>query len=140
MKICTCSSSASAIWTREQNSRGVIYILMGKKGDFSDFERDMVVCARHAGLRISETADLLGFSRTTICRSYRKDRTHLVWSDVSQSLLQHSDRVRIWHKQCESMDLSCRISIVQAAVGVMVRRIFSWHNLGPLVRTEHRFT
>ncbi len=39
---------------------------MGKKGDLSDFERGMVVGARRAGLRILKTADLLGFSRTTI--------------------------------------------------------------------------
>jgi len=45
---------------------------MGKKGDLSDFERGMVVGARHAGLSISETADLLGFSRTTISRVYRE--------------------------------------------------------------------
>ncbi len=41
---------------------------MGKKGDLSDFERGMVVGARRAGLSISYTADLLGFSLTTIFR------------------------------------------------------------------------
>ncbi len=35
---------------------------MGKKEDLSDFERGMVVGARRAGLSISQTADLLGFS------------------------------------------------------------------------------
>ncbi len=45
---------------------------MGKKGDLSDFERGMVVGARRAGLSISKTADLLGFSRTTISRVYRE--------------------------------------------------------------------
>ena len=45
---------------------------MGKKGDLSDFERGMVVCARQAGLSISKTVDLLGFSRTTIFRVYRE--------------------------------------------------------------------
>ncbi len=45
---------------------------MGKKGDLSDFERGMVVGARRAGLRISKTTDLLGFSRTTISRFYRE--------------------------------------------------------------------
>ncbi len=45
---------------------------MGKKGDLSDFERGMVVGARRAGLSISETADLLGFSHTTISRVYRE--------------------------------------------------------------------
>ena len=44
----------------------------GKKGDLSDLERGMVVGARRAGLSISETADLLGFSRTTISRVYRE--------------------------------------------------------------------
>ena len=44
---------------------------MGKNGALSDFERGMVVGARRAGLSISETADLLGFSRTTISRVYR---------------------------------------------------------------------
>ncbi len=45
---------------------------MGKKGDLSDFERGMVVGVRRAGLSISETADLLGFSHTTISRVYRE--------------------------------------------------------------------
>ncbi len=45
---------------------------MGKKGDLSDFERGMVVGARRAGLSISKTADLLGFSRTTVSRVYRE--------------------------------------------------------------------
>ncbi len=45
---------------------------MGKKGDLSDFERGMVVSARWVGLSISKTADLLGFSRTTISRIYRE--------------------------------------------------------------------
>ncbi len=45
---------------------------MGKKGDLSDFERGMVVGARRTGLSISQTADLLGFSHTTISRVYRE--------------------------------------------------------------------
>ncbi len=45
---------------------------MGKKWDLSDFERGMVVGARRAGLSISKTADLLGFSHTTISRVYRE--------------------------------------------------------------------
>ncbi len=45
---------------------------MGKKGDLRDFERGIVVGARRAGLSISKTADLLGFSHTTISRVYRE--------------------------------------------------------------------
>ncbi len=45
---------------------------MGKKGDLSDFERGMFVSARWAGLSISKTADLLGFSHITISRVYRE--------------------------------------------------------------------
>ncbi len=43
-------------------------IRIGTKGDLSDFERGIVVGARQAGLSISKSADLLGFSRTTIFR------------------------------------------------------------------------
>ncbi len=45
---------------------------MRKKGDLRDFEHVMVVGVRRAGLSISETADLLGFSHTTISRIYRE--------------------------------------------------------------------
>ncbi len=41
---------------------------MGKKGDLSDFEHGMVVGDRWADRSISKTADLLGFSHTTISR------------------------------------------------------------------------
>ncbi len=41
---------------------------MGKKGYLSDFEHGMFVGPRRACLSISKTADLLGFSRTTISR------------------------------------------------------------------------
>jgi len=45
---------------------------MGKKGDLSNFERGMVVGARRAGLSISQSAQLLGFSCTTISRVYKE--------------------------------------------------------------------
>jgi len=45
---------------------------MRKKGDLSNFEHGMVVGARWAGLSISQPAQLLGFSRTTISRVYKE--------------------------------------------------------------------
>ena len=52
---------------------------MGKKCDLSDFDRGMIVGARQGGLSISETADLLEFSHTTVssvCREWcRKQKT-----------------------------------------------------------------
>ncbi len=45
---------------------------MGKKGDLNYLECDIVVGARRSGRNISETADLLGFSSTTISRVYRE--------------------------------------------------------------------
>ncbi len=53
--------------------------------------------------------------------------------DESRLLLRHSDgRVIIWHKEHESMDPSCLVSMVQAGGGgVMVWGIFLAH-FGPL--------
>ncbi len=69
-----------------------------------------------------------------------EDWENVAWSDESRFLLQHSDgRVRIYHKEHESMDPSCLISTVQAGGGsVMVWGIFYWHTLGPLAPIEHR--
>jgi len=68
-----------------------------------------------------------------------EDWKNVAWSDESRFLLRHSDgRVRIWRKEHESIDTSCLVSTVQAAGGgVMVRRIFSWHTLCPLVLIKH---
>lgn len=39
----------------------------------------------------------------------------------------------MWRKQHENMDPSCRLATVQAGGGVVVRGIFTWYTLGPLV-------
>ncbi len=68
-----------------------------------------------------------------------EDWKNVAWSDESLFLLRHSDgRVRIWHKEHESMDPSCLVSTFQAAGGgVIVWGIFSWHTLGLIVPIEH---
>ncbi len=70
-------------------------------------------------------------------QNWRIDWKNVAWSDESRFLLRHSDnRVRIWRKEHESMDPSCLVSTVQAAGGVIVWGIFSWHTW-PLVPIEH---
>ncbi len=68
-----------------------------------------------------------------------EDWKNIAWSDGSRFMLRHSDgRVKIWHKEHESMDPSCLVSTVQVGGGgVMVWGIFFWHTLGPLVPIEH---
>jgi len=56
---------------------------MGKKGDLRNFERGMAVSARWADLSISQSAQLLGFSHTTISRVYKewceKEKKSSIW-------------------------------------------------------------
>lgn len=51
---------------------------MRKKGDLRDFQYDMVGDAREAGLGISETVNLLGFSHTSVSEKGPKKRKHPV--------------------------------------------------------------
>ena len=64
---------------------------MGKKGDLSNFERGMVVGARRAGLSFSQSAQLLGFSCTTISRVYKewceKEKTSSMRQSCGQKCL-----------------------------------------------------
>ncbi|CAI5690243.1 unnamed protein product [Oreochromis niloticus] len=43
---------------------------MGKSRDLSEFQRGMIVGARDGGLSISQTVNLLGFSKTAVSRVY----------------------------------------------------------------------
>ncbi|XP_073778329.1 uncharacterized protein [Danio rerio] len=45
---------------------------MEQKNNLSDFQRGMIVGARQAGRSVSDTAELLGLSRTTVSRVYRE--------------------------------------------------------------------
>ncbi|GFV80666.1 HTH_Tnp_Tc3_2 domain-containing protein [Trichonephila clavipes] len=45
---------------------------MGKAADLSDFDRGQIVMARRLGTSISETARLLGCSRSTLVSIYAK--------------------------------------------------------------------
>ncbi len=88
----------------------------------------MFVGARQAGLSISKTADLLGFSRTTISRKRRlqvaqahqnwtiEDWKNVVWSDESRFMLRHSDG-RSESGVKNILDPSCLVSTVQAGGG-----------------------
>jgi len=67
-----------------------------------------------------------------------EDWKNVAWSVESRFLLRHSDgSFRIWCKQNENMDPSCLVTTVQAGGGVMVRGMFSWHTLVPLVPIGH---
>jgi len=64
---------------------------MGKKGYLSYFEHGMVVGARWAGLSITQSAQLLGFSRSTISRVYKerceKGKTSSMWQFCGRKFL-----------------------------------------------------
>ena len=66
-----------------------------KKCDLSDFSRGMIVGARQGGLSISETADLLGFSCTTVsefAENGAKNKKHPVSSSSAGKNLFEADR------------------------------------------------
>jgi len=64
---------------------------MGKKGDLSNFERGMVVGGRRASLSISQSAQLLRFSRRTISRVYKEwfetGKTSSMWQSCGRKCL-----------------------------------------------------
>ncbi len=81
---------------------------MGNKGDLSDFERGIVVGSRRAGLSISKTADLLGFSHTTISRftenGPKKRKYPVIGSCVDENALLMSEVRGEWADWLEMIE------------------------------------
>jgi len=61
---------------------------MGQKSDLSNFERGMVDGARQAGLSISQSAQLLGFSISRVYKEwYEKGKHPVCGSPVGENAL-----------------------------------------------------
>lgn len=71
-------------------------IRMWKKGNLSDFERGVIADAKQAGLRISKTADLLGFCiHPFVClqrKGLEKKRKYSVSGSCGNALLMSDER------------------------------------------------
>uniref|UniRef100_A0A673WBH7 Acidic leucine-rich nuclear phosphoprotein 32 family member n=1 Tax=Salmo trutta TaxID=8032 RepID=A0A673WBH7_SALTR len=95
---------------------------MGKKSDLRDFERGMIVGARRAGSSISQTAALLGFSRTTVSVVYRE------WRDKQKTSSQRQSSGR---KQLVDKRGRRRLErIVQTNRRATIRQITAQYNSG----------
>ncbi|KAM9399968.1 uncharacterized protein ACWYII_031851 isoform 1-T1 [Salvelinus alpinus] len=95
---------------------------MGKKRDLRDFERGMIVGSRRAGSSISQTAALLGFSRTTVSVVYRE------WRDKQKTSSQRQSSGR---KQLVDKRGRRRLErIVQTNRRATIRQITAQYNSG----------
>ncbi|GFX09604.1 HTH_Tnp_Tc3_2 domain-containing protein [Trichonephila clavipes] len=56
----------------EESFFHLLLCVMGKVADLSDFDRGQIVMARRLGTSISETAQLLGCSQSTVVSTYAK--------------------------------------------------------------------
>jgi len=79
---------------------------MGKKGDSITLEPGMVVGARRAGVSISQSTQVLGFSHITISKVYRewseKEKIHNEWQFCGGKCL--GDMSRLENEQICSAD------------------------------------
>jgi transposase len=97
-------------------------IRMGKKRDLRDFERGMIVGSRRAGSSISQTAALLGFSRTAVSVVYRE------WRDKQKTSSQRQSSGR---KQLVDKRGRMRLErIVQTNRRATIRQITAQYNSG----------
>uniref|UniRef100_A0A8C7MV03 Acidic leucine-rich nuclear phosphoprotein 32 family member n=1 Tax=Oncorhynchus kisutch TaxID=8019 RepID=A0A8C7MV03_ONCKI len=95
---------------------------MGKKRDLRDFERGMIVGSRRAGSSISQTAALLGFSRTAVSVVYRE------WRDKQKTSSQRQSSGR---KQLVDKRGRMRLErIVQTNRRATIRQITAQYNSG----------
>ncbi|XP_036789618.1 acidic leucine-rich nuclear phosphoprotein 32 family member B [Oncorhynchus mykiss] len=95
---------------------------MGKKSDLRDFERGMIVGSRRAGSSISQTAALLGFSRTAVSVVYRE------WRDKQKTSSQRQSSGR---KQLVDKRGRRRLErIVQTNRRATIRQITAQYNSG----------
>uniref|UniRef100_A0A4W5R473 Acidic leucine-rich nuclear phosphoprotein 32 family member n=1 Tax=Hucho hucho TaxID=62062 RepID=A0A4W5R473_9TELE len=108
---------------RQASSYAVqLNVRMGKKSDLREFERGMIVGARRAGSSISQTAALLGFSRTTVSVVYRE------WRDKQKTSSQRQSSGR---KQLVDKKGRRRLErIVQANRRATIRQITAQYNSG----------
>ncbi|XP_071025038.1 acidic leucine-rich nuclear phosphoprotein 32 family member B-like isoform X3 [Oncorhynchus clarkii lewisi] len=100
----------------------ILNVRMGKKSDLRDFERGMIVGSRRAGSSISQTAALLGFSRTAVSVVYRE------WRDKQKTSSQRQSSGR---KQLVDKRGRRRLErIVQTNRRATVRQITAQYNSG----------
>uniref|UniRef100_A0A669DQ91 Transposase Tc1-like domain-containing protein n=1 Tax=Oreochromis niloticus TaxID=8128 RepID=A0A669DQ91_ORENI len=93
---------------------------MGKSRDLSEFERGMIVGARRAGCSISQTANLLGCSRTAVSRVYNE------WCEKKKT---SSDRATTGRKRLVDENGEKWIeSVVEANNQVTIEEIHALYN------------